>query len=74
MFTEPLPRNGSTRYNIIIFGLQEKREENYFETLEMVKWLSESMKGETTIEKTGYEARLGGRGGVPQISIKFTLL
>jgi hypothetical protein len=28
--------------NMTIFGLQEKRQENYFETLDMVvKWLSE---------------------------------
>jgi hypothetical protein len=53
---------GQSKNNVIIFGLQAKREENYFETLDMVvKWLSKSMK-----------ARLGGRRGQNPILIKFT--
>jgi hypothetical protein len=74
VFTEPLPRNGSTLCNIIIFGLQEKREENYSETMDVVaKWLSESMKAEKTIEKTDHVSRLGGTGGGRQVLIKLTL-
>jgi hypothetical protein len=37
----------------------------------VVKWLSESMKAETTIENIDYVARLGGRSGERPISIKF---
>jgi hypothetical protein len=64
---------GQRKNNIIFFGLQEKREQNSFETLcVVVKWLSESMKAETTIENTVYVARLGSRRGERPILITFT--
>jgi hypothetical protein len=54
---------GQRKKNIIIFGLQEKIEENYFKTLNMVVMrLSESMKVVTTIKNIDYVARLRGRG------------
>lgn len=57
----------------IIFGLQEKREENYFETLDMVvKWLSKSVTVETVIENIDYVAKLESRRGEHQILIKLT--
>jgi hypothetical protein len=41
---------GQRKKNIIIFGLQKKKEENNFETLDMVvKWLSQSTNVETMI-------------------------
>jgi hypothetical protein len=49
---------GQRKNNIIIFGLQEKTEQSYFETLDMVvKWLSKTMKVETS-ENINYVARL----------------
>jgi hypothetical protein len=54
----------SGKNNIIIFVLQEKREENYFETLDVVvKWLSESVTVETMIKNIDYVSRLGSRRG-----------
>jgi hypothetical protein len=55
------------------YYLLEQEEENYFETLDMVvKWLSETMKLETTSGNIDYVTRLGRRKGERQISIKFT--
>jgi hypothetical protein len=56
----------------MIFGLQEKREESYFETLDMVvKWLRETLKVETTSENINYVARLKRRKEDRPIFIKF---
>jgi hypothetical protein len=64
---------GQRKNNIIIFGLQEKGEDNYFETPDMmVKWLSESMKVDTTLENIDCVARMGSRRGEHPIFIKFT--
>jgi hypothetical protein len=57
----------------IIFGQQEKREDNHFETLGMVvKWLRESAKSETAFENTECVARLGGGRGERPVLIKFS--
>jgi chromosome segregation ATPase len=64
---------GQRKNNVIIFGLQKKREENYIETLDtVVKWLHESMKAETTIKNIDHVARLGSRRVEHPILIKFT--
>lgn len=61
------------KIDIIMFGLQQKRVENYFETLDMVvKWLSESIKAETTIENVDCVARLGSRRGERPILVILT--
>jgi hypothetical protein len=48
--------------NIIIFALQEKREESLFETVDMtLKCLIETMKVQAMIENIDYAAMLGRR-------------
>jgi hypothetical protein len=55
---------GQGKNNIMIFGLKEQGEESYFETMDMVvKWLSETMKIETTSGNIDYVIRLGRRRG-----------
>jgi hypothetical protein len=70
-------RNGDDerrKNNIIIFGLEEQREE-YFGTLDSaVKWLNETMKVEVNKvnnENIDYVARIGIRKGERPILVKF---
>jgi uncharacterized tellurite resistance protein B-like protein len=59
--------------NIIIFGLQERGDESYLETLEMVvKFLGDKMGVEISKENIDYLTRLGRRRGERPILIKFT--
>jgi hypothetical protein len=59
--------------NIIIFGLQERGDESYMETLDMVvKFLGDKMGVEISKENTDYLTRLGRRRGERPILIKFT--
>jgi hypothetical protein len=61
------------RNNIILFGLQERGDESYLESLEMVvKFLSEKMGVETSKENIDYLTRLGRRRGERPILVKFT--
>jgi hypothetical protein len=58
--------------NIIIFGLQERGDESYLETLDMVvKFLGDKMGVEISRENIDYLTRLGRRRGEPPILIKF---
>jgi hypothetical protein len=60
--------------NIIIFGLQERGDESYLETLDtVVKFLGEKMKIELSRENINYVTRLGRRRGERPILIKFTV-
>jgi hypothetical protein len=61
--------------NIIIFGLQERGDETYFETLDMiVKLRGDKMGVEISKENIEYLTRLGRRRGERPILIKFTTL
>jgi hypothetical protein len=68
-------RNGDEekrKNNIIIFGLREQREENYFGTLDMVvKWLSETMKVEVNKANIDYVTQIGRNKGEQPILVRF---
>jgi hypothetical protein len=53
--------NGYRKNNILIFGLEERTGESYFDTLEVAKkFLRETMK---LNRSTDYVARIGKRSG-----------
>jgi hypothetical protein len=59
--------------NIIIFGLQEKGDESYLETLELtVKFLRDTMGAEVSKENIDYVTRIGRKSGGRPILVKFT--
>jgi hypothetical protein len=59
--------------NIIIFGLQERGDESYLETMDMVvKFLCDKMRVEISRENIAYVTRLGRRRGERPILIKLT--
>jgi hypothetical protein len=63
---------GHRKNNILIFGLQERKEEGYFDTLgDVMKFLRESMRLRVSNTSTDYAARLGRREQRP-ISVKRT--
>jgi hypothetical protein len=63
---------GHKKNNILIFGLEERKDEGYFDTLGAVmKVLRESAKLEIWNGSIDYATRLGRRGQQP-ILVKFT--
>jgi hypothetical protein len=65
--------NGHRKNNILIFGLEERRGESYFDTLEVAKkFLRETMKLEILNGSIDYVARVGKRSGERPILMKLT--
>jgi hypothetical protein len=65
--------NGYRKNNILIFRLEERRGERYFDTLEVAKkFLRETMTLEILNESIDYVARVGKRSGERPILMKLT--
>jgi hypothetical protein len=68
-----LLENGHRKNKILIFGLEERRGERYFDTLEVAKkFLRETMKLDILNESIDYVARVGKRSGEHPIIMKLT--